>query len=94
MANILTGNPWVLDTASATPIVTYRVRIGQIEWIGGTNAGHVAEMKDGAGNVVYRAEAGGGNNEDVRLRHGKATDSFVGLALTTIDSGKVYVTLR
>ena len=42
MANDLTGNPLVIDTASATPIMTDDVYLDAIRWVGATNSDRLA----------------------------------------------------
>ena len=87
MTNQLASRPWILDTESAVAVSTNPLKIEHFEWIGYTDGTHKCELKDNLGNSIW-AEDG---DSDLRtLRSGKI-GWIQGLALTTLDSGKVYV---
>ena len=91
MSNSLTGNVWVVDTASADPILTDWAGIRKIEWIGGTTAGHECVVQDQNGRVVFRRLAQGANQDITETypeRFGKQVD---GLIVPTLTSGVVYI---
>lgn len=93
MANDLTKNPFIVDTAGATAIFSDALAISTIEWIGATTAGHRAVVKDKDGNVMWESFANGSNFIDR-----KAFDSYPfskfqrGLIVDTLGSGKLYIT--
>lgn len=92
MANSLGGNVWALDTASATPITTDRVRCN-LRWVGSTTAGHLCTVKDNAGRTVWSSAAAGANNveSDLLNANPRAPLNVDGFALTAIGSGILYV---
>jgi hypothetical protein len=62
MANNLTGNPVIVDTAAATPLLTGMLNITKIRWwdSGADIAeGDSAIVQDAAGAVVWSHRAGG-----------------------------------
>ena len=96
MANDLTGNPWVVDTASATPITTDDVFLDTIRWVGATTAGHQAIVKDNKGtpDTIYEGLASGANFIDERsfgAEYAGPRRVVGGLAVTTLSSGKLYI---
>lgn len=40
MANNISVNPLVLDTAGASPITTQQLRVRKLRWVGASAAGH------------------------------------------------------
>ena len=98
MANDLTGNPLVIDTASATPIMTDDVYLDAIRWVGATTAGHQAVVKDNktSPDTVYEGLASGANFIDERsfgAEYAGPRRVVGGLAVTTLGSGKLYIYL-
>lgn len=90
MANQLKTNPWVLDTAAATLLATYNMRIHHMEFVGYSTATHTCILKDVNGNVIWQAHGDVGLENIVSFDLGWVQ----GLALTTLDSGKVLVYLK
>lgn len=98
MANDLTGNPWVIDTASSTPVTTEDVYLDAIRWVGATTAGHQAVVKDNKGtpDTIYEGLANGANFIDERsfgAEYSGPRRVVGGLAVTTLGSGKLYIYL-
>ena len=98
IANDLTGNPLVIDTASATPIMTDDVYLDAIRWVGATTAGHQAVVKDNKGtpDTIYEGLANGANFIDERsfgAEYSGPRRVVGGLAVPTLDSGKLYIYL-
>ena len=96
IANDLTGNPWVVDTASATPITTDDVYLDTIRWVGATTAGHQAIVKDNKGtpDTIYEGLASGANFIDERsfgAEYAGPRRVVGGLSVTTLGSGKLYI---
>ena len=89
MANNLTDNPMILDTAGGGVLTSARIQPAKIRWDGATTAGHTLLIKDSAGIVKYTSTAGGANNveESTFVPH----ETWAGLELTTLSSGKVYI---
>lgn len=91
MANNLTSNPWVIDTAAT--ITTMKVRVATIRWIGATDAAHTAVITDTAGHVVWAGNANAADYSEESHPAGYARHGFDtnGLIVTTLGSGKLYV---
>lgn len=91
MANVLTTNPWKLDTTGA--ITTDRVRVKRILWNNPTDATHTLIIKDKNGNVVYSRNATAVGVDDVDVEVAEcAGQEWNGITLDTIGSGAVYLT--
>lgn len=90
MANLLTGQPWKLDTPGI--ITVDRVRIGKLRWVAeGASAGDNVVLSDAAGRVFWEATASGANADiESDTFDGRAGDCQ-GVTLTTINSGKLYL---
>ena len=89
MANVITGNPWVLDTVEA--VSTARIPIKRIVWHEPTTANHNLVINDQNGKEIWAKEAlAGGAGMDYEL----ADVGWVnGMTIATLDSGtvKVYI---
>lgn len=94
MANSLTGNPWICDTASATPITRLQVRIAKLRWIGtaATAAGDRCIVKDARATprIIWESIATGANFTTDSDAFG-SEGNFNGLAVTTLGSGLLYI---
>ena len=92
MANRLTTNPIEVDTASATPIYVKGVTVWVTGWSWNpTASGDDMIWKDGSGNEIENVKATG------TWEHrdwGSPGVRFDGLAVTTLDTGKVKINLR
>lgn len=85
MANDITNNPHILDTAGTIYDATKRPRISGVVYVGATAAGHRAVLTDFNDNVVYDLIA---NGPDPVI---PIPANPLGLKLQSISSGKVYV---
>ena len=91
MANQVTGNPWIIDTASGSAILTSMAQVRSFRWTGGTTAGHSCVVQDQNGKVVWDSFANGANFLDEKVfeeRHGRTVN---GLIVPTLGSGKLYI---
>ena len=92
MANVLTTNPIILDTAGATSLIARPLRIRTIVWYGATTAAHTIRIHDASGgNIIFGANARVADETIVVTLDGIRV---TGLYLTTLDSGTVLVYLR
>ena len=91
MANDLTANPWVVDTASATAITADKIRVDKFRWIGGTTAGHTCIVKNSAGKTVWSSIAAGANFIDDSSNASAHLFDCKGIAVTTLASGILYI---
>lgn len=98
MTDNLDGNPLIVDStgtkvAAAASGTRWNVRIREIHWDAMTTAGHVAEIRDAAGNVKWKHTAAAANNniqeqfESLR-EHGL---TMSGLVVQTLGSGILYI---
>ena len=94
MANDLTGNPLVIDTASTSVAVwsAQAARIQHVRWVGGTTAGHTCVIKDAAGHVKWAGVATGANYSEDSLLDEPVTVKG-GIFVSTLASGVVYIYL-
>lgn len=88
MANDLTDNPYIIDTASAAVLVAGRLRIKSIRWVGASVAGHVAEIQDSNNRVIWRSQATGANNVEGQIIERVWENGF---RVPTLQSGTLYI---
>lgn len=88
MANVLTANPWVVDTASATPIFTTYAKIRHIEFADYTNDTDTCLVTDQNGVRIF---SGNGASDLQTVRSGNI--GWVnGVIVSQISgTGKVYI---
>jgi hypothetical protein len=93
MANNITGNPIVVDTAASTTVTDYNFKAWMIRWVGATTAGHTISVQDKDGNVKYASEASGANYVEESHLVSPRTDCliFKGLKVPTLGSGIIYI---
>lgn len=92
MANDLTKNPWVVDTAGSANLSTAYANVRSISWVGGTTAGHEARVTDSNGTIFWRRLATGANyNADTEFQ-GRRGRWMQGLRVPNLDSGTLYIT--
>lgn len=89
MANDLSANPWVIDTASAAILWPSYIRLHQIAWTEQAAPGDRVLITDRNGKVVA----------DVRAELANKTVTFAdgwinGLKITVLDSGKIYIYIK
>ena len=89
MANVLEGNPWLIDTASGTAITTERVRILGFRWVGASAAGHACIVTDSGGVTIWESLAAGSNY--VESDTFPVVRVYRGLTVPTLASGRLYV---
>ena len=93
MGNLITTNPWVLDTASATALITTNVWIKRIVWHEPTTEAHTLLITDRVGNEIWSKTAlAGGTGLDYDT--GDINGIYEGFILKTLDSGTVFVYIR
>lgn len=87
MANVLTANPWVVDTASATPIFKTYAKIRHIEFADYALDTDNCLVTDQNGVRVF-SENGAADLRNVRSGH---IGWVNGVIVPTLTSGKVYI---
>lgn len=93
MANILTQNPHIIDTAGAGTIIETPINVKKIRWVGATTAGHSCIVKDKNDNIFWESVAAGANYVEETDFTTYYTQSSVlqGLRVTTLGSGRLYI---
>lgn len=94
MANDISDRPWVLDTASASKIGPNRTWVAGATFRGYTTSGHKAIFKDSRGNTIMELVGNDSLTPVGEYWGDSSAQSVLGLALTTLDSGKVVVMIR
>jgi hypothetical protein len=91
MANDLTKNPLIIDTAAPTVLLpaTQPMRVKSVRWVGATTAGHLAEIQDANNNVLWSSVAAGANNVEGELEEVWWRE---GMKVPTLQSGVLYIT--
>ena len=93
MANVTTGDPFIIDTATATAIMTNIFDLYAIAWTSGSTADGIS-IQDENGVVIY-ASVGNGANYSERFPFPSNHPIFMnGLKVPTLDSGKVYLYVK
>ena len=92
MANSLTKNPWTVDTASATAILSDWADVRSFQWIGATQANHELVVQDKDGRVLWRRLSQGANQDFETQFEGRFGQRVNGLLVPTIGSGTLYIT--
>lgn len=87
MANDLTQDPYIIDTAAADVLSTNKLYIKSIRWVGGTTAGHTAVVRDQQSNTIWSSVASGANYVESEI-----IEQWIdGLIVPTLASGVLYV---
>lgn len=90
MANDLSADPLILDTANAANVVVQGNRfIYALHWVGATTAGHAAELQVKSTSRTWWKGTATGNGSDVWTILKLATPGD--LILPTLGSGILYV---
>ena len=89
MANDLTSNPWVIDTASATSLTTQRIKVKGVRWIGATTAGHTCVIQDDDSKVKWASVAPSSNY--VEADTPTNSTPWNGIKVPTLGSGTLYI---
>lgn len=89
MANDLTGNPWIIDTAGANILSTDQIHIKSIRWVNATTVGHHATIQNQLGKVIWDSYASGAGYIESEM----IEQWFSGLIVPTLGSGILYILL-
>jgi hypothetical protein len=88
MANEFASDPWVIDTAVAAALVTGRVYIERIRWVGPTTIGHKAVVTDANDKVIAAMTCEVANkDQEVVLRRWYEN----GIKIPTRESGTLHL---
>ena len=90
MANITTGNPWILDTAGT--ITTKPIRVRRLRWTPTTDGDDLA-VTDNGGNSIWSLKAIAADSNQGLGYTLELGGSLNGLTVGTIDHGTLYVDL-
>ena len=89
MANNITGQVWIIDTASASALSTTKIGVLYgVRWVSKTaTAGDDVTIQDGEGRTLWISVASGSNYVEADLPN----LPFVGLIVPVLDSGTLYL---
>jgi len=91
MANDITHNPWIIDTAE--PVSSKRLTLAKVIWRGPTTAGHALIIHNLAGEIILSVlEATGGAN--VVQQYDLPDVVCAGIDIDTLGSGIAYLYFR
>jgi len=93
MANSTAGNPFIIDTATATAIYTDRFQLLAIQWVSGSVA-DVCSVQDGAGVVKWEVIQPVTNTPQGMAFPDELELTFNGLKVPTMNTGKVYLYVK
>lgn len=85
MADDLTSNPWVIDTAGSK--YSREVHIDRISWKNATTLNHTVLIVDGSGKTIFEDFASGATY-NTSQRIGRI---YTGVTVSTLSSGKLYI---
>ena len=95
MANDLSINPWMIDTASGTNVTTDDLFIRAIKWNPGSAgvAGDQAIVQDKNGKEIWRGDAQGANGEFLLNPANAAMMGWkvAGLKVPTLGHGRLLI---
>lgn len=91
MANDLSSNPYIIDTASATAIRSDFLYVQAFEWDQFVNGADQVQVANAAGAIVWQSQ---GNNEGQAIWFAPGNDLTIkGLKVPTLTNGKLKVYL-
>ena len=93
MALTITGDKILVLSGGTGAVSSMQLRISRIRWVSKTaSAGDTCVLSDSAGQVIFESSATGADWSDETDM--KDVQMVNGLAVTTLTSGNVYVTLK
>ncbi len=94
MANDVGGNPFIIDTATATAIYTDRFTLLAVQWTSASTA-NVCSLQDAVTGKVKWEAVSNNTNDTKNMAFPSTLDLiFNGLKVPTLDSGKVYLYIK
>ena len=93
MANVISGNPFIIDTATDTAIFTDDFMLYAIAWTS-ASIGHGISVQDEDGVVRYASVAGIDNYAENFPFPSDYPLRFNGLKVPTLGGGKVYLYVK
>jgi hypothetical protein len=94
MANVVSGNPFILDTVTDTAIFTDDFICYAIAWTSASTTGDGFGVRDAAGIVKYASVANTLSYSERFVFPSNYPLTFNGLKMTTLDTGKVYLYVK
>lgn len=95
MANVLTRNPIVIDTAGASALLTGRMDVIKIRWVApSASAGNQVDIQDSNGVTSWESVATGNNYVESESWPHDYPLPMQGLLVPTLGSGTVYIYLK
>lgn len=92
MANDLTDNPWIIDTAATLDAGSGEMRIAHVKWINPSGqADDACVIQNGAGTRVFWESVYPGGNFDADISFPERGIRVRGLKVSTLSRGRLYV---
>jgi len=92
MANDITNNPLIIDTASGSVVTSKTFVATKVRWVSkSASAGDDIDVQDGNGKSVWVSVATGANYVEETHFDPDARVIFEGLTVPTLDSGTLYI---
>ena len=94
MSNNVAGNPFIIDTATATAIIASdRFQLLAVQWVSGS-VSDVCSVQDAAGNVKWEVIQPVTNTPQGMAFPSTLSLVFNGLKVPTMNTGKVYLYVK
>ncbi|MDH4235607.1 MAG: hypothetical protein OEW25_01445 [Nitrospira sp.] len=94
MSNDITGNPYIVDTASSTLVTARRLRIQSVRWVSvAASAGDAVSVQNALGQVLWSSSATGSNYAEAQNWPHESPLVADGLKVPTLGSGSLYISL-
>ena len=91
MANDISNNPLIVDTAGASAITSRTFKAYKIRWVGGTTASHTAVIQNAAGRQLIKFQANGADYSESESFPDDSRLVFEGLIVPTLGSGEIHI---
>jgi hypothetical protein len=92
VANDVSSNPWILDTAGTVPVLgKSNINVEHFELVGYAADTDTCQIKNGAGKIIWEANGAADLSE---VRSGKIGWIQGGLFLSQVTAGKVRVYIK
>ena len=93
MANVTTGNPYIIDTLTSTAITSDGFFLYALVWSSGSTADAIS-IQDEDGVVKYESTGSQANHSERMTWPNDYPVLFNGLKVPTLGSGKVYLYVK
>lgn len=93
MANNVTGNPFIIDTATDAALTNDHLHVFSIMWVSASNDS-ACSVQDENGNVKFASHGGSATSIIQSPDFGPEGLFFNGMKVPTLGAGKLYIYLK